>query len=262
MVKTTLVDELIEDKNIDQTIIKSFYLKDDLSSDIFNKDGNSYMMIESIRNKLLNVASVFIDYLGIDFFVYDVILTGSLANYNWCEYSDVDLHILLNFNEIGNSETNTPKYMAIIKEFFSSKKDNWNRTHNIKVKKYDVEIYVQDIDEKHVSSGVFSVLNNKWLVEPTPGKQGIDDDLILTKGEEYISTIDDLIKKDDDGVDVTTDIDNLKKKLKKFRQSGLESGGEFSYENLTFKLLRRNGYIGKLIDLKRSIIDKKLSVTQ
>ena len=40
------------------------------------------------------------------------------------------------------------------------------------------------------------------------------------------------------------------------------SGGEFSYENLAFKLLRRNGYIGKLLDVQTQSADKKLSIAQ
>ena len=55
---------------------------------------------------------------------------------------------------------------------------------------------------------------------------------------------------------------DLRDKLKKFRKSGLESGGEYSYENLTFKLLRRNGYIQKLLRLKTQLKDRKLSITQ
>ena len=44
------------------------------------------------------------------------------------------------------------------------------------------------------------------------------------------------------------------------RKSGLEKGGEFSIENLTFKYLRNNGYIGKLMKIKRDTMDKKLSL--
>ena len=260
MTKKSLVDELIEDKDIDQTIIKTFYLKDELSSDIFVKEGNSYKMIEGVRNKLLEVANAFVDFLDVEFFIYDVAVVGSLANFNWCDYSDVDLHIFVNFDELG--EDNSPKFKTIVKEFFDAKKDNWNRTHNIKIKKYDVELYVQDLSEPFFSSGVYSVLNNKWVNEPIEGKQGIDDELILSKGEEYASIIDNLIEKGESGQDVTAQIDDVKKKLTQFRQSGLEKGGEFSYENLTFKLLRRNGYIEKLRNLKRSVVDKKLSVTQ
>lgn len=260
MTKKSLVDELIEDKDIDQRIIQTFYLKDELSSDIFTKDGNSYKMIEGVRNKLLDVANAFVDYLDVEFFIYDVALVGSLANFNWCDYSDVDLHIFVNFDELGND--NNLKFKTIVKEFFDAKKDNWNRTHNIKIKKYDVELYVQDLSEPFFSSGVYSILNNKWLNEPTQGKQGIDDELILSKGEEYASIIDNLVEKSRFGKDVTPEIDDIKKKLMKFRQGGLESGGEFSYENLTFKLLRRNGYIEKLRTLKRSVVDKKLSINE
>ena len=55
-------------------------------------------------------------------------------------------------------------------------------------------------------------------------------------------------------------LDTFKDKLKKFRSSGLEKDGEFSYENLVFKFLRRNGYIQKLFDFKNKLIDKNLSV--
>jgi len=57
-------------------------------------------------------------------------------------------------------------------------------------------------------------------------------------------------------------IEKIRTKIKDFRQAGLESGGEYSYENLVFKLLRRNGYIEKLLKLKTDITDKKLSITQ
>ena len=89
----------------------------------------------------------------------------------------------------------------------------------------------------------------------------IDDRKILEKGEEYAKQIDDLISKQENE-DIVSQVSTLYKKFKTFRQSGLESGGEYSYENLTFKLLRRNGYIGKLLNLKNNIIDKKLSIPQ
>ena len=118
------------------------------------------------------------------------------------------------------------------------------------------------MSEKHVSSGVYSVLNNKWIVKPQKDKHKIDDSKILKKGEEYAKLINDLIDKKEDGENIAVEASKIKKKLKKFRQSGLDTGGEYSYENLTFKLLRRNGYMEKLLNLKNKLIDKKLSVTQ
>jgi hypothetical protein len=252
--KRSLVDELSEDKEFDKKIVKTFYCKKELSPDVFSMNNGVYKMIDLVREKLLTVSDQFIDFLGVDFFVHDIVLTGSISNYNWSEYSDVDLHIIIDFDESGHNK-------ELLKEYFGAKKDVWNSTHHITIKNYVVEIYVQDVSEPHVSSGVYSVLNNKWIVEPQKEKHKIDDHMILSKGDDYMTAIDTLISKKEKGEDVSSDIKTLKDKLKRFRQSGLSDGGEFSYENLTFKLLRRNGYIGKLSHLKNIVINNKLSVS-
>lgn len=256
----SLFEELIEDKELDDKIVKSFKSKDTLTNQIFDGEKGEFKMREDVRKKLIEISDNFIDSLGVEFFIHDIVLTGSLANYNWSNFSDVDLHILIDFDEIADKKlTGVNK---IVKEFFDAKKNVWNETHNITIKGYDVEVYVQDVDEEHISSGVYSILNDKWLVKPEKSQPNIDDRLIIEKGLEYGNKIDKLIELANKGIDVLGKIDVLRKKLKKFRQSGLDSGGEYSYENLTFKLLRRNGYIGKLLKLKTDITDKKLSITQ
>lgn len=255
----SLFEELIEDKETDKKIIKSFKPKDHLSEQIFSDNSS---MRDDIRKALLKISNEFIDFLGVEFFIHDVVLTGSLANYNWSEFSDVDLHILIDFDEIDNSKNSDSIGMhKIFKEFFDAKKNVWNEKHNIKIKGYDVELYVQDVDEEHTSSGVYSILHNKWVIEPEISKPNIDDRKILEKGEEYAKKIDLLVTKSK-SKDILQQIDTLRKKIKEFRQCGLESGGEYSYENLTFKLLRRNGYIEKLLTLKNDITNNKLSITQ
>ncbi len=251
----SLFEELIEDKKGDKKIIKSFKSKDILSNQIFEEDKGKFMMRDDIKTALLKIGDDFIESLGVEFFIHDIVLTGSLANYNWSNFSDVDLHIVIDYKESKyNSE--------ILKEFFDAKKNIWNEKHDIVIKGYDVELYVQDVNEEHVSSGVYSILHNKWIIEPEQKNPNIDDRMILQKGEEYMKKIDNIIGKGVKGVDVLNDIENIRTKIKSFRQSGLDSGGEYSYENLTFKLLRRNGYIGKLLKLKITLTDKKLSVEQ
>ena len=249
----SLFEELIEGKKKDKQIVKSFETKETLSNQIFEEKKGHFVMRDEIKKRLLEISNDFIESLGVEFFIHDIILTGSLANYNWSQYSDVDLHILIDFEE--------SKYeMDILKEFFDAKKNVWNEKHDIKIKGYDVEIYVQDVNEEHISSGVYSILHNKWIVEPEKDKPNIDDRKILEKGEEFGKRIDHLTK---NPKEITIDqLEDLRKKIKEFRQSGLESGGEYSYENLTFKLLRRNGYIQKLLRLKTQLTDKKLSITQ
>jgi predicted nucleotidyltransferase len=249
----SLFEELIEGKKKDKQIVKSFETKETLSDQIFEEKKGHFVMRDEIKKRLLDISNDFIESLGVEFFIHDIILTGSLANYNWSQYSDVDLHILIDFEE--------SKYeMDILKEFFDAKKNVWNEKHDIKIKGYDVEVYVQDVNEEHISSGVYSILHNKWIVEPEKDKPNIDDRKILEKGEEFGKKIDRLVQ---NPKEITIDqLEDLRKKIKEFRQSGLESGGEYSYENLTFKLLRRNGYIQKLLKLKTQLKDRKLSITQ
>ena len=250
----SLFEELVEYTKEDEKIVKSFKSKNTLSPSIFE---NSKMKKE-IRNRLLEISDDFINSFGVEFFIHDIVLTGSLANFNWSEYSDVDLHILIDMSELGE---NTSLTTIIMKEFFDAKKDVWNKNHEIKIKGFDVEVYVQDLNEPHISSGVYSILHDKWEIEPKKETPNIDDRKILEKGEEFAKKIDSLVSFGPKPENLPK-IKELRKRIKKFRQSGLESGGEFSYENLTFKLLRRNGYINKLLKLETEIKDTKLSITQ
>ena len=260
----SLIKELIEDMEKDSKIVKSFIPKDSLPDSIFTPKGDSYVIKEEIREKLLQITNEFLDFIGIDFFVHDIVLTGSLSNYNWSEYSDVDLHILIDMDEFDGGKVDSIIYHQIVKEFFDSKKVIWNTTTDIKIKDFEVELYIQDIDEEHVSTGVYSILNNEWVVEPKKldSPFELDEKKILEKSEEYAKQIDLMVKTEKSGDDNSDEVDELKMKIKKFRQCGLEKGGEYSYENLTFKLLRRNGYIEKLMNIKKTARDKKLSLPQ
>lgn len=258
----SLIKELIEDMKKNKEIVKSFIPKDTLSNDIFDKKENTFVLKEVIREKLLEITNEFLDFLGIDFFIYDIQFTGSLANYNWSSYSDLDIHIMVDLSEFSNGKEDERTYNEIVREFFELKKKSWATSNDIKIKGFEVEFYVQDIDEEGVSSGVYSILNNEWVVEPKQTEPFIDERKILKKTEEYATSIDDLQKRAEEGEDVIKPVNNLKDKLKKFRQSGLERGGEYSYENLTFKLLRRNGYIEKLFKIKTYVRSRKLSLPQ
>jgi hypothetical protein len=239
----------------EDSILDSFQVKKELNPEVFDSIGeNKYKLKEDIRKSLLHIAEKFYTFLGVEFFIHDVILTGSLANFNWSKYSDVDLHIVIDFAESKHNIT-------LLKEFFDAKKVIWNSSHDISIKRYEVELYVQDINERHDSTGVYSVLNDKWILEPHPHKVKIDKKLIKTKVDLWMDTIDDLIKhKDEPGI--VDKVEKVRERLKKFRQAGLDQGGEFSYENLVFKYLRRNDYIKKLLDLKNEIIDRSLSLEQ
>jgi hypothetical protein len=238
-------------------ILSSFGTQETLNPEIWDDvESGEPKLKPQIRKALLMIAGEFMDYLGDDLFVDDVRFTGSLANFNWSKFSDIDLHLYVDFTQFD------PEDVEMYKELFTLKKTLFNTTHNITVKGFDVELYAEDIDESHFSSGVYSVMFDTWVHNPEKENVKIDKEMLLSKTNSMMSQIDSIIE-DAEGEDYDKSVkrlDTFKDRLKKFRSSGLEKDGEFSYENLVFKFLRRNGYIQKLFDFKNKLIDKNLSV--
>jgi hypothetical protein len=149
-------------------------------------------------------------------------------------------------------------------ELFKVKKTIFNSDYNIKIFGYDVELYVQNESEAHFSTGVYSVLNDEWIDKPVKENEKIDTSVLKSKIEQWMGKIDTVINNSKgESVEESKEyVKNLKDKIKKFRSSGLKSGGEYSYENLTFKYLRRNGYLDKLFEFEKSLTDKGLSLDE
>ena len=240
--------------SVTKKIIDSFSIRDTLNPKVWEnpKDPNKATMVPKVREALLRIAEEFIDYLGEDIFVDDIVLTGSLANFNWSEYSDFDLHIHIDLKQFG-------KDSDLYKELFDLKKFIFNERHNIKIYGYDVELYAQDVEEPHVASGVYSVMDDEWLTKPKKVNFELDKKVLSDKIECWTEKIDKAVDSEssEDDIDV---LENLRKKLKEYRKSGLDKEGELSYENLVFKFLRRSGHIQKLFDSAHRAVDKQLSV--
>jgi hypothetical protein len=237
-----------------KNIISSFKVQEELNPDIWYYDGESYKMKPEIRISLLDIVKDYTDFIDVELDIDDVTLTGSLSNFNWSEFSDVDLHILTDF------EDKDP----LLKKYLDSRRIIWNSLRSVTTKGFDVEIYVQDNNEPHFASGVYSVLYNEWIVEPKQEEVTIDSKKILSKAKNWMSQIDKIENnsKRVDPEEVLKDIDRFKSKIKKYRGSGLQDKGEYSYENLTFKFLRRNEYLKKLNDVRNSLIDKNLTLDE
>ena len=237
-----------------KSILSSFHLQDELNPKIWESPNK---MSSKVRERLLDIAYEFIEFLGVDVVISDVVMMGSLANYNWSRFSDVDLHLITDFEQFSEKE------LPLYEELFKLKKTLFNDKHNIKIYGYDVELYVQD-DVKAFSSGEYSVLFDEWKKKPKKEKVEIDTELIKNKSEHWMKIIDEVIDNlDDKSMESEVDsINKIKDKLKKYRTAGLEDGGEMSDENLVFKVLRRNGYIQKLFDFKNEYQDDKLSLKE
>ena len=208
-----------------------------------------------LRENFLKIAKSFADFLLpiIDVAVKDVTLTGSNANYNWTNKSDIDLHILINYKNIKAYNANS----ALVREYLMSKKSIWNNNYPLMFHGMQIELYAQDINEPHTSTGVYSIMHNKWIKKPSSDIVSIEDDAIDIKADPYAYEIDKLKVGD---INLTGRINRLKDKLKRMRQTGLEAEGEYSVENLAFKKLRNSGHLEKLSQLAKSEMMAQLQV--
>ena len=228
--------EFIDEQSVSDAVV----FHDELNPSIWIND----KMKSDVRYKLMQIALEFIKFIDIEQLrLKDVIVTGSNASYNYTKYSDIDLHIV---TKISND---------VLKQLYDAKKGLWNEQHNIKIKGFDVELYVQDADEPHVSSGMYSILNDSWIKHPEPVKPKINDISVEKKYEQYHNNIKSAIE--------NKDIDKLKKikdDIKKMRQAGLKTAGEFSAENLAFKMLRNLGDMERLMNAIAALRDTELSL--
>jgi hypothetical protein len=200
-----------------------------------------------VRDQLLKIADDFREFLGVaDLDLQDITISGSNAAYTYTPNSDIDLHLVVNMPDD-----------AVYRELFDAKKFQYNEQHNITIGGYDVELYVQDADQPHISQGIYSVLNNDWIQVPRRVKSVVDDTSTENKFKTVGLQIERAIKSGDLGR-----MDRLARKIKKMRQTGLEAHGEFGPENLAFKMLRSQGKIKELYDARNRAKDELLSLDE
>ena len=234
--------------------LKSFKVKDSLNNELWHNNKLS----DQVKSKLIRIAYDFFDSLDLPrTLINDIIFTGSLANYNWSSYSDIDLHILLDFADINDD-------VKLVKDFFDSKKVDWNQTHNIKIKDNEVEIYVQDQNEPHHSTGVYSVLHDEWVVEPNKEGSDVNEKEVEKKAGFIMQEIDEVARlfSSGDFRSALSYAEKLKVRIRNFRKCGLEQEGELSSENIAFKALRRNGYLERLSALRTGAYDRIMSLNE
>ena len=209
-----------------------------------------------ILERLLVIAADFVNSLNLhNVHIDDIILTGSIASYNWYEHSDIDVHILLDFREV---DENT----ELVKNFFNAKRMLWNKRHEIMIKGHEVELYLQDTREPHISPGIYSLLNDEWIKQPVEEEPMIDMGAIEDKTLSLMRLIDEaemLFKHGDHKASLNL-TNKLKNKIRRMRKSGLEGAGVYSPENLAFKALRKNEYLAKLHELYTDSYDKIMSM--
>lgn len=236
--------------------LSSFKIKNKLHPKFWPND----KLNSRVRLRLMDIADDFIDELSVNWVKpKDIILTGSIANYNWSSYSDVDIHILIDFKKV------YPKNSDFVDDYFKAKKENWLRNHeDLKIFGFPIEISVEDSNEDNPSSGRYSLYKNKWIVEPNDFQDAIiSQSFVKKQAAKYMSQIDKIEKE----LETETDLHKCEKcgdkvykifdKLKNMRNEGLESEKkEMSSGNIIYKIMRRGGYIDKIWEIYNTSYDK------
>jgi predicted nucleotidyltransferase len=201
-----------------------------------------------VERQLKIIAQDFLSEMGVkDLDVTDITISGSNAAYSYTAHSDLDLHILVDMNQLKNDE--------VYREFFDLKKTLYNDSHDITINGIPVELYIQDSNQPVVSLGEYSVLHNKWIRLPTKRRANFDQTGTKAKYDKLARLIELALQSKD-----LSKLTNVLKTIKRYRQAGLDKGGEFGPENIAYKALRSQGYITKLYALRDTLHSKHLSI--
>lgn len=204
-----------------------------------------------VRRSLMNFAKAFADYVDLnDVAIIDVLMLGGNAGYNYTKFSDIDVHLVVDTKYIPQCDPN------LIDDYYMDKKTLWELTHDVKIYGAPVEPYIERPGVvRKKSQGVYSVLKNYWIQEPTKFEDDFDENELIKKTRNLKNKIDTLIKSEKPEA-----LKSIVKKLRMARSSSLDKFGEYGFENLVFKELRNSGYIDKVRGSVLSFKNKSLSL--
>lgn len=194
-----------------------------------------------VLEKMREIAKHFFKFIDVpELKIEDIVLTGSLANYNYTPYSDIDIHLIADVKKAA------AECKDITAQMFDSKKDLWAQKYSeVRICDFPVEVFVQDNSEPNpVAMGIYSIQDDKWIQKPKYDRPTIDKKEIEQTAKEFKKEINNVIVNDQGKAKAK----EIKKELKKEREHGLHKDGEFSDENIAFKELRNKGIIGKLMN--------------
>ena len=144
---------------------------------------NNKVLNKAVQGKLTDLANDIMEQIQISEFIEDIIITGSIASYNWHSLSDVDLHFLFDFKNI-NEDT------ELVKKMLDLTRMKWNKDHKIMIFGHEVEIYFQDVNEPHESLGTYSILRREWIENPQMPSKKHDKSAIAMKAGSILREID------------------------------------------------------------------------
>lgn len=190
-------------------------------------------LLPDVKSALIKIAHDFRNYIDVPFDVSDLIITGGQVSYYYTGHSDLDLHLIADFDSVACDREAA--------ELFDAKRVLYNNRYTITVKGIPVELYVEDERYPAVSAS-YSLVSDSWLKKPIEQNETID-----LKEIERISEIwDKIIKASLTSKDLKTAKKTLDL-LRNYRKLGLKTTGEYGVANLVYKTLRNSKILEKLV---------------
>ena len=201
-----------------------------------------------VEKQLKIIAEDFIEEMGLsDIHIEDITISGSNAAYSYTKHSDLDLHLLVDMSKLSNDE--------VYLELFNAKKTIYNDSHDITIRHVPVELYIQNSNQPVISIGEYSILHNKWIRIPSKRRANFDQTATVAKFEKLEKLVRMALRSKD-----ISKVSNVLRKIKQYRQAGLDKGGEFGPENLAYKALRSHGLLTNLYALRDQLRSRDLSI--
>ena len=200
-----------------------------------------------VRSKIVNIVEQFEDSLDVPISICDVHIVGSQANYNYSPHSDLDVHIIANF-DIMSHDT------ELLRMLYDAKKARFNEKYSIKIRGIDVELYIEDVRTSVISNGIYSICEDKWIKKPIRNKLPPPPH-IEKETANWIQAIGAACKSG-----TKDDIEDLINRIYMMRKNSIAVDGEYGKGNLIFKAVRDAGSLDKLKDALYNIASKELSL--
>lgn len=199
-----------------------------------------------IKDTLLKVATKFEEFIDLAIPVIDIQITGGQVTYHYTNQSDLDLHLIVDYDQIDCDQE--------VLELLDTKRLLFKQKHQINIRGIPVEPGTENVKQPTVSSA-YSIKTDSWIRKPKNYSAQINDKEIALQAKKLMKLIDNVLDKND-----LETAQKLLKMIRKYRKTGLKQTGEYGIENLVYKTLRNNKSIEKLQNFIDNNLDKKLSV--
>ena len=201
-----------------------------------------------VRGALIRMAQDFKEYVGVPFRVLDVVITGGNVNYIYTPKSDIDLHLIADFDSVQCDRE--------VAELFDTKRLLYKRDYDLSIHNVPVELYIEDHRMPAVSAGSYSVAKDQWISKPAKNMPQYNEEELAHWVTIWKKVLGHAVR--------TGDLQTCRKAvqlLRTYRKKGLATpAGEFSIPNLVYKSLRNDDTLKSITIFIDRLHDQELSI--